>query len=290
LAVTETTVLITGDSGTGKELVAEAIHYSGPRALKPLVKVNCSALSENLLESELFGHVRGAFTGAIRDKVGRFQLAEGGSILLDEIGDISPAIQLKLLRVLQEKVCERVGDSLPMKVDVRVLAATNRDLQKKVLKGEFREDLYYRLKVVKIALPALRDRLADIPLLVEHFCARFNRSFNKNISGISPEVMKAFMKYTWPGNIRELEHALEHAFVVCHEPLITCEHLPQEIMDYGRGKRSAFEAPGLCASPDIIEALKTSGGNKAKAARALGMSRQTLYRKMKEYKIDDPSG
>ena len=238
LANLETTVLITGESGTGKELVARALHYSGQRAFKPFVTVSCSALAESLLESELFGHVRGAFTGAIRDKQGRFQAANGGTILLDEIGDISPLIQLKLLRVLQEKEIERVGESTPQKVDVRVIACTNKDLKEKVRRGEFRQDLYYRLKVVEVSLPPLRDRLEDLPLLVDHFCHSFNERFKKNIEGISNEVLGKFMDYPWPGNVRELEHVMEHAFVLCHGGVITLEHLPSEISDYERNDGS----------------------------------------------------
>lgn len=289
LADTETTVLITGASGTGKELVAEAIHYSGPRALKPLVKVNCSALSENLLESELFGHVKGAFTGAIRDKIGRFQAADCGTIFLDEIGDISPVIQLKLLRVLQEKVFERVGDAAPLKVDVRVIAATNRDLKERVRRGEFREDLYYRLKVVEITLPRLRERLEDIPLLVEHFCTRFNKSFNKNITGITDEVLAVFMNYDWPGNIRELEHAIEHGFVLCHGQEITCEHLPQEIKEWCGDALQTADASRVLTQDIIIGTLQKCGWNKAKAARSLGVSRQTMYRKISEFNIREPT-
>ena len=208
LTDTETTVLITGERGTGKELVAEALHYRGIRSGRPLVKVNCSALAENLLESELFGHVKGAFTGAIKDKTGRFQMADAGTILLDEIGEISPAIQLKLLRVLEEKQFERVGDSTPVKVEVRVIAATNRDLKNSVKLGEFRQDLYYRLKIIEISLPPLRDRRDNIPLLVDHFCNLFNKRDNKNIVGLSHDVRNIFMHYPWPGNVRELEHAV----------------------------------------------------------------------------------
>ncbi|MGD0021222.1 MAG: sigma 54-interacting transcriptional regulator, partial [Smithellaceae bacterium] len=209
LANLDTAVLVTGESGTGKELVARALHYSGNRAFKPFVTVNCSALAESLLESELFGHVRGAFTGAIKDKQGRFQAANGGTILLDEIGDISPMIQLKLLRVLQEKEFEHVGSSTPHKIDVRVIACTNKDLKEKVKRGEFRQDLYYRLKVVEVALPPLRERLEDLPLLIDHFRISFNERFNKNVEGISNEVLSIFMDYPWPGNVRELEHVME---------------------------------------------------------------------------------
>ena len=215
LADFQTTVLVRGESGTGKELVADALHYQGARSDGPLVKVNCAALPESLLESELFGHVKGAFTGAVKDKMGRFQRADSGTIFLDEIGDIPLQVQIRLLRVLQEMEFERVGDSMPVKVDVRVIAATNKDLYEKVKKGEFREDLYYRLKVVEILLPPLRERVEDIPLLVRHIIGRFNRKFDKQIRDVSPDVLEIFMNYPWPGNVRELEHALEYAFIIC---------------------------------------------------------------------------
>lgn len=280
----ETTVLITGPSGTGKELVARALHYSGQRAFKPFVTVNCSALTESLLESELFGHVKGAFTGAINDRQGRFQAADRGTILLDEIGEITPLIQLKLLRVLQEKVFERVGDSTPLKVDVRIVASTNKDLKEKVEKGEFREDLYYRLKVVEVALPPLRERLDDLPLLIEHFCDVFNKRFGKQIDGVSNEVLNKFIVYPWPGNIRELEHAIEHAFVICRGRVITLEHLPPEVQDSGAtdGSRRHKElVKNRRNLGDVLRALQETEGNKAKAARLLGISRPTLYRKIK---------
>ena len=277
---TDTTVLITGETGTGKELIAKALHYGGVRAAKPMVTVNCSALPENLLESELFGHVRGAFTGASKDRVGRFQAAHGGTLFLDEVGDIAPNLQLKLLRVLQEKTFERVGDSTTYPVDVRVIAATNCDLKKKVSLGEFREDLYYRLKVLEIALPPLRERREDIPLLINHFLTLFNKTFNKNIEGISEDALRIFMIYPWPGNVRELQHAIEHAFVLCNNLTITLEHLPVEIKEY-----SPQEAPApaerlkisALQPPDILQALVKTGWNKAKAARLLGISRPTLY-------------
>ncbi|HPD55827.1 MAG TPA: sigma 54-interacting transcriptional regulator [Smithellaceae bacterium] len=284
LASLETTVLITGESGTGKELVARALHYSGQRSFKPFITVNCSALAESLLESELFGHVRGAFTGAVKDKQGRFEAADGGTILLDEIGDISPLIQLKLLRVLQEKVFERVGESTPRKVDVRVIASTNRNLKEKVKKGEFREDLFYRLMVVEVALPPLRERLEDLPLLVDHFIHRFNEEFKKEIEGISRDVLNKFMEYSWPGNVRELEHALEHAFILCRGKVIALEHLPVAIRDFGlSGKikeigKTAVKKP--TSEQKIMEAIDKAGGNKAKAARLLGINRRTLYRKI----------
>jgi len=206
LAEIKTTVLVTGESGTGKELVLEALHHNGDRRNKPLVKVNCAALSENLLESELFGHVKGAFTGAFKDKIGRFQRADGGTLFLDEIGDISPRMQLRLLRALESMEFERVGDSTPIKVDVRIVAATNQILPNKVADGQFRQDLYYRLKVVEIHLPPLRERKDDIPLLANHFLVQFNTKFNKNIKGLSSDTWKAFLHYSWPGNVRELEN------------------------------------------------------------------------------------
>lgn len=287
LSKTDTSVLITGPSGTGKELVAEALHTHGPRASQQLVKVNCSALSENLLESELFGHVRGAFTGAVRDKVGRFKLAHRGTIFLDEIGDISPRIQLNLLRVLQEKEFERVGDTETIKVDVRIIAATNVDLREKVRRGEFREDLYYRLKVVELQLPALRDRREDIPLLLEHFLTLFARQLDKRIYGVSEEVQAMFMDYHWPGNVREFKHAIEHAFILCRGERIEVEHLPREIRE---ATPPSIIAPGIQSHLDehaLREALVRTGGNKAKAARILGISRQTIYRKLDEYDIQE---
>ena len=286
LANVETTVLITGESGTGKELVAEAIHYKGNRSSMPLVKVNCSALSENLLESELFGHVKGAFTGADKYKTGRFQRAGGGTIFLDEIGDISPRMQLRLLRIIQEKEFERVGDSTPLKADVRIIAATNRDLTEKVRLGEFREDLYYRLRVVELSLPALRDRKEDIPYLIHHFLQKFNTKFNKNIVAVSEDVKKIFMDYTWPGNIRELEHTLEHAFVTTRQKTITIDRLPENFIKISEKKTTSLtNDTEIMGRRTVLDALKKTGGNKSKAARLLGVSVQTIYRKIKKYKI-----
>ena len=208
LSEVDTTVLVTGESGTGKELVAKALHYMGGRSKQPIITVNCSALAETLLESELFGHVKGSFTGAIKDVRGRFESANGGSIILDEIGDISPKLQLKLLRVLQEKEFERVGDSTPIKVDVRVIACTNADLKEKIKTGEFREDLYYRLRVIEIPLPPLRERAEDIPLLIDKFCQTFNQTFGKMIDSLDEKAMQALLNYSWPGNVRE--------FGTCH--------------------------------------------------------------------------
>jgi len=288
---TDTTVLITGETGTGKELVAKALHYGGGRAAKPLVTVNCSALAENLLESELFGHVKGAFTGAQKDRVGRLQAAHGGSLFLDEVGDIPPRLQLKLLRALQEKTFERVGDSTTYQVDVRIIAATNVNLKKKVSLGEFREDLFYRLKVLEVALPPLRERREDIPLLINHFLGLFNKNYNKSIEGISQEALKIFMIYPWPGNVRELKHAIEHAFVLCNGPTITLEHLPAEIRDDSPPEAPATpEHPKIATlqKPDILQALMKTGWNKAKAARLLGISRPTLYQLIHLHDLQPP--
>ncbi len=285
LSDVETTVLITGESGTGKELIAEALHFKGNRSHKQIVKVNCSALSENLLESELFGHVRGSFTGAIRNKVGRFEIADGGTIFLDEISDISPKIQVELLRVLQEKEFERVGDSTTKKVDVRVVTATNQDLSEKVRRGEFREDLYYRLNVMKIELPPLRKRREDIPLLTDYFLEKFNRKFNKEIRSVSDDVKKIFMNYPWPGNVRELEHAIEHAFILCRQPVITVDHLPPELMNFNVKDISCRNDGKAGDAQAVIQALEKSAWNKTKAAMLLGISRRSIYRKIKEYNI-----
>ncbi len=291
LANLDTTVLVTGESGTGKELIARALHYGGNRAFKPFITVNCSALTESLLESELFGHVKGAFTGAVKDKKGRFQAADSGTILLDEIGDISPMIQMRLLRVLQEKEFERVGETIPQKVNVRVIACTNKDLKEKVRQGEFRHDLYYRLKVVEVSMPPLRDRLEDLPLLVEHFRCAFNRRFEKSIEGISNEVLSRFMAYHWPGNVRELEHVMEHAFVLCHGGVITLTHLPQDIRKE-RGGHTIYPSKPIekksMGAQDILDALNHTGWNKAKAARLLGIGRRTIYRKIEAYGLKRP--
>lgn len=289
LAGPDTSVLITGESGTGKELIAQALHYSSNRAHMPLVKVNCSALTESLLESELFGHVKGAFTGAIENKKGYFHAADGGIILLDEIGDISPKIQLKLLRILEEKAFEHVGDSTPIKLNVRIIAATNSDLKQKVRMGEFRADLYYRLKVVEITMPPLRERREDIPLLVNHFRSLFNKSFKKNIEGVSDEVLNTFMSYPWTGNVRELEHTLEHAFVLCHGKTIITDHLPGEIKNYTKNKIVNPEKISIDEQQNILQTLSKTGWNKVKAARLLGISRQTIYRKIDKYKLSEPT-
>lgn len=281
LAEYDTTVLIFGESGTGKELAAEALHYCGGRRDKPLIKVNCAAIPENLLASELFGHVRGAFTGAIKDKIGRFQQADGGTIFLDEIGEIPPALQVTLLRVLQDKEIERVGDSRPIRVNIRIIAATNCNLREKVRKGEFREDLYYRLKVAELHMPPLRERRDDIHLLAAHFLNQFTLHHGKAGKRLSSDAIAAIRGYHWPGNVRELQHALEQAFVTCQQDTITAANLPQTVREAARrgpppGRQGDSEATR------ILEALRQAGWNKAKAARQLGMGRATLYRKMAE--------
>jgi len=285
LAETDTTVLITGESGTGKELVADAIHFSGSRALKPFVKVNCAALSENLLESELFGHVAGAFTGAVKAKVGRFELANGGTIFLDEIGDLTSALQLKFLRVLQEREFERVGDTKPLKIDVRVIAATNANLGEKMRQGLFREDLYYRLNVMEMNLPALTERIEDIPLLVNHFCEKFNTKFNRNIQGVSDQVMRLFVNYNWPGNVRELENVLERGFILCNSDVITTYHISLQLKDAVPDDIVDDVLECAASREQILDALKKNKWNRTKAAQLLGISRRTFYRKLKEFDL-----
>ena len=282
----DSTVLITGDSGTGKEMIADAIHYKGTRSNKQLIKVNCTALTENLLESELFGHVKGAFTGAITDRIGRFQAAEGGTIFLDEIGDTTLAFQLRLLRVLQDRIIERVGESKSIKVDVRIIAATNKDLHELIKLGKFREDLLYRLKVVEIRVPPLRDRKDDIPLLVSFFISKLNQKLHRNIRDISKDVLRSFMSYHWPGNVRELEHALEHAMIVCKKEIITRNDLPQDVFTIFSTPGRSLCTPAADERQRILGALEKSFWNKTKAARVLGMSRRTIYRKMTEYSIE----
>ena len=285
VAHSEATVLLLGETGVGKELVAEAIHHASRRATGPLVKVNCSALSEGLLESELFGHVRGAFTGALRDKVGRFELASGGTILLDEIGELSPSTQVKLLRVLQEKEIERVGEAGTIPVDCRIVAATNRDLRALVARGRFREDLFYRLSVVPIQVPPVRERRADVPLLAEHFLAKFKAQEQKAIDGFAPDAIDALLEYRWPGNVRELENAVAFAVIKCRARRIALEHLPPEVRSAGETRRPRRDKVSRSA---IEAALQKTGGNRLRAAKALGIGRATLYRKLEELGIEIP--
>jgi PAS domain S-box-containing protein len=283
----DATVLVLGESGTGKELIARAIHHQSRRSQFPFVKVNCSALAETLLESELFGHVKGAFTGAYRDKIGRFELAQQGSIFLDEIGDISPNIQLKLLRILQEREVERVGDSRVINVDVRIIAATNRNLHQLVDEGKFREDLFYRLNVIPVSIPPLRDRKEDIPLLLDHFVSQFNEQTGKNIAGITKEALNIVMDYDWPGNIRQLENAIEHCFVKSHGRSIEPAALPVEICLASKHYQS-IQGGQRDERETIIASLQQAGWNKAKASRELGIDRVTLWRKMKKFNINAP--
>ncbi|HHP7234897.1 MAG TPA: sigma-54 interaction domain-containing protein [Desulfobacterales bacterium] len=293
-ATSDATVLIQGDSGTGKELVAGAIHYNSDRASRPLITVNCSALSENLLESELFGHVKGAFTGAMRDRAGRFEEAEGGTVFLDEIGELSPYIQVKLLRVLQEREVERVGESKRRKINIRIIAATHRNLYDRVLDGAFREDLYYRLKVFPIQLPPLWRKKDDIPLLVGHFVEKYNRKTAKQIQGVSQSTLRILMDYHWPGNVRELENAIEHAFVVCNRELIEPDDLPVELRE-ARCRPPVRQAAGRSApgvyrrrsirKEQLLEVLHDSDWNKAEVARRLDVSRTAVWKYMKKYHI-----
>ena len=285
LSDVQTTVLVTGESGTGKELVVDDLHRNGERCEKRLVKINCAALSENLLESELFGHVAGSFTGAVKNNIGRFQLADGGTLFLDEIGEISTRMQLRLLRVLETMEFERVGDATSIKVDVRVVAATNQDLKEKVAEGEFREDLYYRLKVVEIHLPPLRERLDDIPHLVEHFLAFFNRKFDKKIKDISNEVWDLFNGHRWPGNVRELKNTLEYAFIRCRDGVITHDHLPAEFRERHRDAAGSAAEKSDQEAETIRRILQKARWNKSRAAGMLGISRRTIYRKMQKYGI-----
>ena len=293
-SASEATVLIQGESGTGKELVAGAIHYNSDRAGKPLVTVNCSALTESLLESELFGHAKGAFTGAIRDRKGRFEEATGGAVFLDEIGEISPFIQVKLLRVLQEREIERVGESRRRKIDIRIIAATHRDLYQLVQSGEFRQDLYYRLKVFPIDVPPLRYRKEDIPLLASHFIARQNKKTDKHIQGLSPTALRLFMDHSWPGNVRELENAIEHAFVLCNEKEIDLFDLPVELRKakfqpepLGRSYEP-YEQPrlrGQLTKEHLESLLEECDWNKAEVARRVGLSRTAIWKYMKKWGI-----
>ena len=288
-AQSEAPVIIYGESGTGKELVASAIHKLGPRRKGPFIKVNCAALSESLLESELFGHVKGAFTGADRTRLGRFEAANGGDIFLDEIGDLPLSTQVKLLRVLQEKEIEKVGDHRPISIDVRILAATNKDLNRLMEEGRFREDLYYRIGVIPIILPPLQDRREDIPILVESFIKRIRLKTDKPITGMSKEALDMLFEYAWPGNVRELINVIEYSFVLCHEGEIMPNHLPARVTgDQHRvtsRRRPAQRKSGDEEKKRILEALEFTGGNQSKAAEILGISRVTLWKRLKTFDI-----
>lgn len=274
----QTSVLVTGESGTGKEMVADALHEAGSRRQANLVKVNCGALSEELLESELFGHVKGAFTGAHKDSVGRFQRADGGTLFLDEIGEMSPRMQVRFLRVLETMEFERVGESSPIKVDVRIVAATNLDLEEQMKKGLFREDLFFRLKVVEIPLPPLRERSEDIPLLVRFFLEKLNEKFARSVEGVSDGVIEIFMNHSWPGNVRQVENTLEHAFALGRRSIIGTMDLPSEF----RARAERHVGGMVSGEEEILDALERAGQNKSEAARLLGISRRTLYRKLDE--------
>lgn len=292
IAASSSTVLIEGASGTGKELFARAIHNLSPRQDKPFVAVNCAALPDSLLESELFGHKAGAFTDARRDKPGRFALAHGGTIFLDEIGDISPAMQVRLLRVLQERIVEPLGSVEPEPIDVRVIAATNRDLAALVETGEFREDLFYRVRVVSLKLPSLAERREDIPLLIDHIIARFNRMqtlSDKAIDGVSDDVLACLMDHDFRGNVRELENIIEQAFVLCHGGIIELTDLPAELRPPS-GEPNSRRPMTLAAMEKLFisEALDRRGGNRTQAAADLGIDPSTLYRKIKGYGIEPP--
>lgn len=307
----EISVLIQGESGTGKELVAEAVHYGSARSEKPFVRVNCAALPDTLLESELFGHIKGAFTGASQDRIGRFQLAEGGTIFLDEIGEATHHVQLRLLRILEQKEFERIGESRSIKADVRVVAATNIDLQEKVNRNEFRTDLYYRLKGMVIHLPALKERKDDILLLAHHFLSENRVTLKKNITGMSTEVKRLLVDHSWPGNIRELKHAVEYACVMCQGDDITPEHLPAELRDQTSSSQSLEQTGAIDrSSPQtdssvsqfseknesllanekqhLIRILELCNWNKKEAAIRLDISRSSLYEKIRRLRIVPP--
>ena len=286
---TDTTVLIQGESGTGKELIARALHFCGPRKEKSFVAINCSALPEGVLETELFGHVKGAFTGAIRSHVGKFELANGGTLFLDEIGEISQAIQVKLLRVLEEREIQRVGDNRNVKIDIRLITATNKDLYKKVLNNSFRDDLYYRLSVFPLHMPPLRERVEDLPLLVSHFIRKFNKQMGKSILGIVDQVLEVFERYPWPGNVREFCNAIEFSFVHAKTNLIYPEDLPSRLLDessaVSKKTNPAVISLNSVERQLIVKALEECDWRKNVAASRLGISRATLWRKMEKYRI-----
>ncbi len=293
VAPTRATVLVTGETGTGKELVAHALHNLSPRKKGAFVAVHAAALPSALLESELFGHEKGAFTGAIERRIGRFELADGGTIFLDEIGEIEPAMQVKILRVLEERSFERVGGQKTIHVDVRLVAATNKDLKKMVGEGKFRDDLFYRLSVVTLPLPPLRERREDIPLLVSAFLKQCNHENNKNVTELSPDAMNMLLAYDWPGNVRELRNAVEQMVVLARSEKLTLRDVPAAVRGGADLTKVSVVRPGVTMTVEeaekqlIMQALKDTGGNRTKAAQKIGMSRRTLHRKLKTYGLED---
>jgi PAS domain S-box-containing protein len=288
-AQSDAPVIIHGETGTGKELVAHAIHELGSRRKGPYIQLNCAALNEALLESELFGHVKGAFTGAYSHRKGWFEAANGGDIFLDEIGDVPLSIQVKLLRVLETKQFQRVGDHQPVNTDARIITATNRDLEQLVSEGKFREDFYFRINVIPIHLPPLRDRINDAPLLIEHFIRQLRKKSGKHISGLSADAMDLVMSHTWPGNVRELRSVLEYAFVVAEKELIRPEHLPVRMRGATHGERINDQSIPVVATDEkaaLIDALIKCRGNQTHAARMLGVNRVTIWHRIKKYGID----
>lgn len=293
IAAGDSTVYIHGESGTGKELIARGIHEASPRCKNPFIKLNCSALAEGVLESELFGHEKGSFTGAHKRRIGRFELADKGTLFLDEIGDISPVIQLRLLRVLQEREFERVGGTITIKVDVRVVCATNKDLKEEIKKGNFREDLYYRLHIIPIGVPPLRERLEDLPLLVEHFLRKLVERTRKKVAVVDEKAMKVLMSYHWPGNIRELENVIEQSMVLCESETISTDDLPGFVQAEARD-RSFCTQLGYKPLPEILddlerdlikEAFQKANGVKTETAKMLGVKTSALYYKLEKYGI-----
>jgi two-component system response regulator HydG len=294
IAPTNASVLIQGETGTGKELVAQAIHQNSPRKAKPFVALNCAALSENILESELFGHVRGAFTDASTDRVGKFEFAHGGTLFLDEVGDMPLATQIKLLRVLENGEITRVGSNDPVKVNVRILSATNRNLEDAIAAGTFRNDLYHRLKVVTVRLPNLRERSQDVPILIDHFIRFFSRKHGKQIKGVSPPARRKLLAFDWPGNVRQLRNVVESMVVVDYDGLLDMDDLPEELADpvEPAGEPATQSLAGLVGRSledlerlFMAETLHATGGNREEAARMLGIGERTLYRKLKEYQL-----
>jgi len=293
IAASPSTVLILGETGTGKELVARTIHSLSPRSKGPFIAVNCGALPDTLLESELFGYKAGAFTGAVRDKPGRFAMARKGTLFLDEIGEVSPALQVRLLRVLQDRHFEPLGSVHPESTDARIITATNRDLMQLVREGRFREDLYYRINVVRVELPPLRRRKEDIPILVDQFIDRFNRLQKRSVQGLNPDALSLLMAHDWPGNVRELENVIERAFILCQEDYIGIKHLPEELTarhGIGAPASDMRTARELLEAHVIRDALKRNHYNRLATARELGIHKSTLYRKMKRLAIDLPPG